>query len=133
MTTTILQDITAVIREFTELPVSLWRDDSLLPFSDLDNPCLLIRSQSGTSDKDIAQQPVDVWFFSRADGTPQDQIATLNACQALEDYFNRGNYRFGRIYDVQILGSTGTPIKDGQGRWGVPLNIQVRRSTGAPE
>lgn len=129
--TTILQDITAVIMAQTGLPVSLWRDDDLAPFNDLDSPCLLIRNQSGDADKDIAQQPVDVWFFSKANGTAQDQIDTLNDAQALEDYF-QANFVHGRIYDVQIVGSVGAPVKDGQGRWGVPLNIQVRRSTVAP-
>lgn len=127
--TTILQDITEIVQDFTGLPVSLWRDDDLAPFSNLSAPCLLIRTQSGTADKDIAQQPVDIWFFSKANGTAQDQINTLNLCQSLEDYFH-SNFVHERIYDIQIMGSTGAPLKDGQGRWAVPLNIQVRRSTG---
>src|SRR5690554_3793828 len=129
---TILQDITEVIIEQTGLPVSLWRDDDLSPFNDLDNPCLLIRNNPGVADKDIAHQAVDVWFFSKANGTLSDQIQTLSDCQWLEDFFQK-QYRFGRVYDVQIIGSTGAPIKDGQGRWAVPLNIQVRRSTVVPE
>ena len=130
--TTILQDITEIAQDFTGLPISLWRDDDLAPFNKLSAPCLLIRNQPGTADKDIAQQPVDIWFFSKANGTAQDQIATLNLCQSLEDYFH-SNFVHERIYDIQIIGSTGAPLKDGQGRWAVPLNIQVRRSTGKPE
>jgi len=127
--TTILQDITAIVGDETGLPISLWRDDDLAPFKNLSQPCLLIRNQSGSADKDIAQQTVDIWFFSKAQGSQQDMISTLNACQALEDFFHT-NFVSGRIYDIQILGSTGAPLKDGQGRWAVPLNIQVRRSTG---
>lgn len=132
---TILQDITAVVVAATGYnanQVSLWRDDDAAPFNVLTAPCVLIRNQPGSADKDIARQPVDIWFFSKAKGTAADQIATLNKCQALEDYFQT-NFVHGRIYDIQILGSTGAPFKDGQSRWCVPLNIQVRRSTGAPE
>ena len=133
--TTMLQDVIQIVQDFTGYPgasFSIWRDDDLAPFNNQNQPCILIRNQSGTADKDIAQQSVDVWFFSKGNGTAADQIATLNLCQSLEDYFH-SNFVHERIYDIQILGSTGAPVKDGQGRWAVPLNIQVRRSTGKPE
>ena len=130
---TALQEVTSIVQGFTGLPASLWRDDDLAPFSDLSKPCLLIQANPGSADKDIGSQEIDVTFFSKGNGSAHDQINTLNDAYALERHILQKRNWPGQVHDMQVVGSVGSIMKDGQGRWAVPLSIQVRLSTGAPE
>ena len=109
-------------------PISDWRNDDKLPFSDLSTTPLLIREQPGNRDRHISAKQYDIYLFSEGQGTRPQAGQIASRLRALESWLANTRQYVGGIYGIEVTGSVAGPYKDGQERWSYSLSIQVRRN-----
>lgn len=112
---------------FTGYAFTDYRDDGAYPFKELNTPCVLVRVQGGSQDRDIGAPGVDIYVHTKAQATNSDRGALYETAAQLDRYLTT-NTVFDNVQHIEMPTSSAGVYKDGQERFYTAHRITVRRS-----